>query len=351
MSGSWADRVAAIGENLMTLEINTVVTDDISAQKMPEIPLALHTLVQVYNNYLTGAGFPVTNDLMKAAAVRVNADGDAGTNAGAKKLLLQLQNWHFQSRRWTEQEIKAGAPDITGQVVDSSGPAPELTNGAETFEALQWAAWGAIQTLRALTAAPQIYQSPLGAAHPSILSRIYANSRQLKEAALRLEQRNHGVSTNSGPGVAAATTVLGIRLGAAAADAVLEGSKVRLKSRAAGDQPDPAAATSPRLFGATIEETAQALFTHPRPTYDTDPDVAMLIRKAWDLGVERVCLQTVLQVDGDLTQIIADLDGPQRIFLTELHKQAVKDAVSQWRSLFDVVLQLAGDLGRVFIRG
>jgi hypothetical protein len=237
------------------------------------------------------------------------------------------------------------------QTIDTSGPAPELTNGAETFEALQWAAWGAIQTHRALIAARETDQASLGGAHLSVLSRIYANCRQLKEAALRLEQSNHGVSTDGSPASPAGKTILGIRLGAAATEAVLEGSKLRLKKRASGERADPGAATSPRLFGATIEETAKALFTHPRPTFDADPDVAMLIRKAWDLGVDRVCLQTVLQVDGDLTEIIAELEGPQRIFLTELHKQSVKDAVSQWRSLFDIVLQLAGDLGRVFTHG
>ena len=132
---------------------------------------------------------------------------------------------------------------------------------------------------------------------------------------------------------------------------VVAGSKVRLNGLVAGGQIDPAAVTRPRLFGATVEETARALFTHPRPSFESDPDVTMLIRKAWDLGVERVCLQTVLQVDGDMTEIITELDGQQRVFLTELHKQGVKDAVSQWRSFWDVVLQLAGDLGKVFARG
>ena len=86
--------LAGIGESLLTLEINTVVTSDISAQKMPEVPLALHTLVQVYNDYLASAGFQVTNELLARAAIRVNGEGEAGTNAGAKMLLSQLQSWH-----------------------------------------------------------------------------------------------------------------------------------------------------------------------------------------------------------------------------------------------------------------
>ena len=349
MAGSWADRVAGIGESLLTLEINTVVTNDISAQKMPEIPLALHTLVGVYNDYLANAGFPVTNDLLTRAAIRVNGEGSAGTNAGAKMLLMQLQSWHPGPRRWTASEVKAGLPGIPDDQLDISGPAPELTNGAETFEALQWASWAAIQTLRAFAATTGADWGALGGAQPSVLSRIYANCRQLKEAALRLEQENHGVSAAPNQAAGAAKIVGLFR--STAARAIVAGSKIRLNSLSEGEQIDPAAVTQPRLFGATIEETARALFTHPRPTFDADPDVVMLIRKAWDLGVERVCLQTVLQVDGDMTEIIAELDAQQKVFLTDLHRQGVKDAVSQWRSFWDVVLQLAGDLGSIFRRG
>jgi hypothetical protein len=347
MSGTWAERVTSIGENLLTLEINTVVTDDLSAQKMPEIPLALHSLVQVYNNYLGDAGFQVTEGLMTLAARRVNSEGDDGTNAGAKKLLLQLQNWRPGGRRWTASEVKAALPGIPDDQLDVSGPASELTNGAETFEALQWAAWATIQTRRALNAVQGAALVQLGDVHPSILSRIYANSRQLKEAALRLEQQNHGVRSESKQPAASAW-----RIGSRAEPAKqsLPGSKDRLNDRAEGKSKDPDAQTSLRLFGATIEETARALFSHPRPVFDTDPDVNMLIRKAWDLGVERVCLQTVLQVDGDLTEIIAESDDDDRAYLTELHRQAVKDAVSQWRSFWDVVLQLAGDMGKIFTR-
>jgi hypothetical protein len=349
MAGPWADRVAAIGESLLTLEINTVVTSDISAQKMPEVPLALHTLVQVYHDYLANAGFQVSNALLALATMRVNSEGQAGTNAGAKALLLRLQSWHPGPRCWTAAEVKAGLPGIPDDQLDISGPAPELTNGAETFEALQWAAWAAIQTLRALVAAAGLDQSPLGVSHPSVLSRIFANCRQLKEAALRLEQQNHGVSAD--PKQPVGVSKIGGLFRATAAGVVVAGSKVRLNGLVAGEQIDPVAVTRPRLFGATVEETARALFTHPRPSFASDPDVTMLIRKAWDLGVERVCLQTVLQVDGDMTEIITELDGQQRVFLTELHKQAVKDAVSQWRSFWDIVLQLAGDLGKVFMRG
>jgi hypothetical protein len=334
MPPSWPDRVRTIAENLLTLEVNTVVSNDLSAQKMPEVPLALHSLVQVYGDYLANRGFAVTVDLLARASERVNGEDEAGTNDGARKLLAMLQSWHPKARRWTDAEVKADLPGIPDSMIDYSAPAAELTNGAETFEALQWAAWAAMQTLRASQAANG------RASDADILSRIYANCRQLKEAALRLEQQNP----------AAAPPSLAARMGLGGAKPAQPNSRTRIRSLVRRDVADPAAKTRPRLFGATIEETARALFMHPRPVFSVDPDVTMLIRKAWDLGVERVCLQTVLQVDGDLTQIVAPLDDGQKDFLTELHKQAAKDAVTQWRSFFDVVEQLAGTVGSVVFR-
>jgi len=342
MAPSWTDRVRSIGENLLTLEVNTVISTDLSAQKMPEVPLALHSLVQIYGDYLANCGFAVTADLLTSSSERVNGEETAGTNDGARKLLQRLQSWHPLARCWTDAEAKADLPGIPDSMIDRSEPAPELTNGAETFEALQWAAWAAVQTVRALQASTAPRRRLPGAADADILSRIYANCRQLKEAALRLEQQN--------PGAGAAPRWLGIRIAWPGQKTGQPGSKERIRLLVRRDVTDPDAKTRPRLFGATIEETAKALFTHPRPIFAVDPDVTMLIRKAWDLGVERVCLQTVLQVDGDLTQIVTPLDDGQKDFLTELHKQAAKDAVAQWRSFFDVVQQLAGTVGRIVFK-
>jgi hypothetical protein len=306
MTDTWKERLGAIGQSLLTLEINTVATTGLSAQKMPEVPLALHTLVLTYADYLATAGFQVTLGLLRSAANRVDGKGGASTNEGARLLLRELQSWPFPGRMLTVAEQRAGLKAPGTDHVDATGLAEELTNGAETFEALQWAAWAALQTSRAGGTVP-------GNPDAAVVSRVNANCRQLKEAARRLEQQyvsRTGRKSMPGP-----------------------------RTRA------PDAATAPRLFGATVEETARALFQHPRPVFLVDPDIAILIRKAWDLGVERVCLQTVMQVDGDLLQAIGDIGGNEREFLTQLHKSAVKDGVEQWHSLFDVVRQLAGAVG------
>ncbi len=313
MSDSWPTRIIAIRDALLTLEINTIVSDELSAQKMPEVPLALHNLAQVYSNYLAAAGFQVTEALLARATTRAGGLNDSATAEGAKTVLLQLQFWPFPGRAWTPAELVAQQHMGPPPAEDASAPAAELTNGAETFEALQWAAWGAVQHARAGGDFPLPRD-------PSILTRISANCRQVKEAAMRLEQQDSSSA------------------------AVKQRLTTALAQTAEQAAQKAAAPTRPRLFGATVEETARSLFEHPRPTYTADPDVTILIRKAWDLGTNQVCMQTVMQVDGDIVQILGEMKDADRAFLTALHRDAVKDGVGQWRALFDVLVQAAKSL-------
>jgi hypothetical protein len=332
MAPPWKARLSAVGQGLLTLEINTVVTVGLSAQKMPEVPLALHSLVQVYNDYLCSAGFDVTEALLDRSACRVRGLNEAATVDGAKLLLRELQSWPFPGKRvWTDVERKATLDQTAHATAAGSMPATDLTNGAETFEALQWAAWAALQTARAGGSLP-------ASTAPVVLSRIYANCRQLKEAALRLEQQHIAAGTAQ-----SATWRLFRKVSSAPASKERLGALIARRGMAATSS----APTESRLFGATVEQTARALFEHPRPVYDVDPDVTILIRKAWDIGVQHVCMQTVLQIDGDLLQVVGDMRPEERIFLTPLHKQAVTDSITQWRSLFDLIRQLAGEIGSV----
>jgi hypothetical protein len=315
----------------LTLEVNTLVTTGLSAQKMPEEPLALHTLVQGYGDYLATCGFQISQTLLIASNHRVMGDGGPDGKSTPEELLRELQAWPFDLRRFTDAEKKAGLDKIIFSCDTNPGPALELTNGAETFEALQWAAWAAAETMRAGGMLPNNPDA-------SVLSRIYANCRQLKEAALRLENQH---SSRSGLKAFFETHIL--RRSQIT-------SKVRLRN--AVDQSSTGNdSTKARLFGGTIEQTARALFQHPRPAFEVDPDVTILIRKAWDIGVKRVCLQTVMQVDGDVLQVVGDLRPEERDFLTLLHKQAVKESVTQWKAMFDLILKLAGEVGRVVFKG
>ncbi len=146
--GDWEERVRAIAGALLTLEVNTIEKPNMSAEKMPELPLALHGIVADYAAYLAARGFPVSDGLLAAAGERLAGQPRASAEAALAA--------------WPKQD------DV---------PSAALTNGAATFDALAWAAQRALTGARAAN---------LGPAELAVLDRIRANSRQLCEVTLSL---------------------------------------------------------------------------------------------------------------------------------------------------------------------
>ena len=106
-----------------------------------------------------------------------------------------------------------------------------------------------------------------------------------------------------------------------------------------------------RLFGGTIDQTVKALFRYPRPVLSIAPDLTILIRKAWDIGLEEIRFQTVLQLDGDvIVRIGRNADAAQIGYLGELHRQAVNDGLARWRGMLQIIGNLIEGVGR-FIFG
>ncbi len=260
----WEERVRAIAGALLTLEVNTIEKPNMSAEKMPELPLALHGIVADYATYLAERGFPVSDGLLAAASARLVG----------------------QSRE--PAEVTLAAWPKPGDVASAA-----LTNGAETFDALQWAAHCALTRPGAPRA---VGFSP---AELAVLDRIRANSRQLREVALSLAQ---------------------------------------IFVRPAPLQP---------LFGATIGAVTAGLLAEPRPVLRIPTDIALMVRKAWDIGTESVLFQTVMQVDGDVVLRVAPQpESEKRAFFADLHRGAVEIGVRQWRTLFDLARELLGDIGK-----
>lgn len=285
MSGStgladWQESVRAIGEALLTVEVNTVEKASMSAQKMPEVPVALHAIIDTYREYLVDLGFPIDGTLLAQAKQRMDLSPTArDTPQRDKALVDQLSAWH---------PTQHAEP-------------PDLTNGPETFEALQWAAWAALRDLKTIRehsltpGGDPVFDAETG----GVLSRIRANSRQLREAAVVLR-----------------------------------------------DKHVPASGKLP-LFGGTIEATIRALVNDPLPPLSVPLDILVLVRKAWDVGTETVMMQTVMQVDGDVVlRISPALADARRAFFSDLHTGCVKVGIGQWNSLFALVRDLVGEIGR-----
>ena len=275
MAEDWQERVKSIAAGLLTLEVDTVEKPNMSASKMPDMPLALHQIVSLYADELSTNQFHVTDGLLNAAQARID-------NPTVAANVTTLENWTFKP----------------------SDQLPALTNGPKTFEALQWAAFALKQQLQTVQPATAERAAAIDV-QQALLTRIIANCRQLREVSLLLLQQFKQLDS------------------------------VR------------------QLFDGTIEQTTDIVFKHPRPVFVIDTDVILLVRKAWDIGLEQVLLQTVMQVDGDvLLRVAPGLDKDKRAFYAELHRSTVETGIRQWRSLFDLVASLIEGAGRLlFQRG
>lgn len=77
-----------------------------------------------------------------------------------------------------------------------------------------------------------------------------------------------------------------------------------------------------------------------------DPAEISFLRKTSEIGTAQIMMQTVIQVDGDITSYIsrAYLDQSERLQkkLLGMHNESIKTSTSFWTSLFETISGLAG---------
>jgi hypothetical protein len=269
-SDGWKQRIKGIAAGLLTLEINTIEKDNMSGSKMPDLPLALHQIVDHYSSKLRNLGIPVTKDLLDLA--------QAHLNGATEDTLNNLRSWE---------------PSDPNAVIS-----PDITNGPKTFEALQWAADVAWNRLGPDGSRPATTEDRI---ERTLLARIRTNSRELRQVTICL-----------------------LKEFASSPDARVQ-------------------------FDGTLDETLEVMFRHPRPYLQIDTDMLMLVRKIWDIGLERVLFQTVMQIDGDvLMRVSPEMDPVKRDFFAELHRSTVETGIRQWRGLFDLATSLISGAGELF---
>ncbi|WP_044207303.1 hypothetical protein [Flammeovirga sp. OC4] len=70
------------------------------------------------------------------------------------------------------------------------------------------------------------------------------------------------------------------------------------------------------------------------------------IRKAWELGTQQVLLQTVVQIDGDVTSYLTPkfvkLPPELRNMVMNFHQNSTNEATGHWSSFFKVLTDLTG---------
>lgn len=77
-----------------------------------------------------------------------------------------------------------------------------------------------------------------------------------------------------------------------------------------------------------------------------NPSQISIIRKANEIGTQRVLLQTVVQVEGDITSYITTrfLHFPEKEqkMIKEVHESSIMTSIRMWQYLFQAVSKLAG---------
>ncbi len=97
---------------------------------------------------------------------------------------------------------------------------------------------------------------------------------------------------------------------------VLGASRSQLSGQGAGGKP----VTVPRLSSAYLVQ----------------------IRKMWDIGTDRIVLQTVVQLDGDvINRVKPGFDNPETP-LWRAHQKMVDFGTNQWKSIFELLAKLVG---------
>jgi len=83
---------------------------------------------------------------------------------------------------------------------------------------------------------------------------------------------------------------------------------------------------------------------------DLTTEQVTLLRKAWEVGTERIVLQTVIQIDGDVTTRIAErfLKNQDKSVVLKIHNDSITTSTSFWSNLIRAMGEIAGKaFGRI----
>ena len=94
------------------------------------------------------------------------------------------------------------------------------------------------------------------------------------------------------------------------------------------------------------------LYDHYNKAMDIsiDPHYVALIRKSWDMGVEQVVMQTVIQLDGDMiSRIQKGYEREEFHGLQQLHLATCRMGVETWQTMTQLVIHFIEEAGKAFI--
>ena len=275
------------------MEISTIESDSISGRKMPWFPHAVIDILARYSDWLR----EVRN--LKMGAILASP---------------------------TPLTSDAFAKFVSGDKIDAD---VSVTNGWQTIEQIRRAA-------RLVADDDLMHASnnrPLSLVERGIATRIRRNCDQLKAIVVRFRAvefwRNYFLTPAATRDIAQAKTDSGS---------------------------DPAWTTFREVDrGLSRTEIARSLEKFASVNAHQavlDSDAAVRLRKIWELGTDRIIVQTVVHVDGDsVTRFQRGTDPKALEFYLDIHNRGIDTAVKQWRTLFDAFSALmAGVADRLFGR-
>ena len=285
-----------LGQDLTNIEVNTIVTDSISGRKMPSYPHALLDIAQKYADFLSGpkVGLNLNNFarcFCMGSADESLTDGGSPTHERPDGIIdlkkIKIEQ-EMEFMRKVRPHLSAGGTHYSFL----------LTNGWESFELLRWAA------NNILFMVPEENDSqPSKDQHPgtikskdirAVLFRILRNCDQLKVVAEDLR----------------------------------------------------GAANGTRFIGQTRSD----LVNLNEVPEIAPPHHLTRIRKIWDLGIDQIVFQTVVQLDGDVVFRASEkhLAAPNTP-LVQAHEKALATGLNHWHQLFELVFSLiTGKIRRIF---
>jgi len=279
------DSLAEIGRDLTKIEVNTVYKDGMTGRKMPWFPHALIDIGQAYAGALERMG------LRSSALEGLLALDEPVREAGQKSDQTEIQ---------PQRRAALAAPRADNSV--------EIDNGWDTFDKLRWAAALMLTEVERAAAAGRAPRYRLKPGDTSIAARIRANCDQIKAILERLR---------TDPG---------------------------WKPYLWDEPPAKIGQQRPTGRGKTrYQLISQEPQTEALPRLSADD--ATRIRKIWEVGVERIVAQTVIQIDGDvITRLQEGLNDQELSNLLQIQQSSVHTAVRYWSTLFDIAERLIGGL-------
>lgn len=77
----------------------------------------------------------------------------------------------------------------------------------------------------------------------------------------------------------------------------------------------------------------------------------MVIKKAHDLGTERIVLQTIIGLDGDVTTRISKSFAEHPVtFINDLHQEGITISVNYWKTLVTILSEFGSSLVKLLVK-